>query len=228
LAADTNDPAFSPEPFGTAEIEAMSAEMRSDAMKAFDLLKVNLGALPDEILEVASVVLVRRRQIADRLALPVANHAYGKRIRTHGDYHLGQVLRTRNDFVIIDFEGDTDRSLAERRAKNSPLKDVAGMLWSFRYAANATLIAYTTRHPESFASLEPWAQLWERTVGAEFLSSYRETARRSDILPGAEEDFRRLLDAFLFEKAAFDLAEELRNRPAWVRIPLTGILALVE
>jgi maltose alpha-D-glucosyltransferase/alpha-amylase len=228
LAAATNDPAFSPEIFDTREIEAMSAEMRRDAMKACDLLKMNLGTLPDEILEMASLVLVRRRQIADRLTLTVPNHAYGKRIRTHGDYHLGQVLRTRNDFVIIDFEGDTDRSMAERRAKYSPLKDVAGMLWSFRYAANATLLAYTTRHPERFSSLEPWAQLWERTVGAEFLSSYRETARGSDILPGAEEDFRRLLDAFLLEKAAFDLAEELRNRPAWVRIPLTGMLALVE
>ena len=100
------------------------------------------------------------------------------------------------------------------------------MLRSFSYAADATLMAYTTRHPEDFASLEPWARLWERTVSDEFRSSYRETIKTSNILPPAEEDFRRLLDAYLFEKATYELTYELNNRPTWLRIPLTGILAL--
>jgi maltose alpha-D-glucosyltransferase/alpha-amylase len=226
LAAVTDDPAFTPESFGTREIEATTAEMRDEAMNAFDLLKSNLARLPDEILEIAGLALGKRRQILDRLNLPAQDHDYGKRIRTHGDYHLGQVLRARNDFVIIDFEGEPARPLAQRRAKYSPLKDVAGMLRSFSYAANSTLMAYTTRHPEDFASLEPWARLWERTVGAEFLSMYRETAKAGNILPGSEEDFRRLLDACLLEKAAYELRYELNNRPGWVRIPLAGILAL--
>src|SRR5579863_10435378 len=175
----------------------------------------------------AGLALGRRRQIADHLCLPARDHDYGKRIRTHGDYHLGQVLRTRNDFVVIDFEGEPARPLAQRRAKCSPLKDVAGMLRSFSYAAHATLMTYTTRHPEDFATLEPWAQLWERTVSTEFLSAYREIAITGNFLPAMEEDFRRLLDVCLFEKATYELMYELNNRPAWVRIPLAGILGLV-
>jgi len=126
--------------------------------------------------------------------------------------------------MIIDFEGEPARSLAQRRAKYSPLKDVAGMLRSFSYAANATLLAYTTRHPEAFESLEPWAILWERTVSGEFLSTYRNAVQPGSILPPAEEDCRRLLDAYLIEKAMYELKYELNNRPTWVRLPLAGIL----
>ncbi len=226
LGAASDDPAFSPEPFTTGEVEAMTAQMREEAAHTFDLLKDNLSRLPDDFLETAGLALGRRRQTIDRLRLASQHHDYGKRIRIHGDYHLGQVLRARNDFVILDFEGEPARPLAQRRAKYSPLKDVAGMLRSFSYAANATLMAYTTRHPEDFASLEPWAQLWERAVGAEFLSAYRHTAETGSFLPGTEEDFRRLIEACLFEKAMYELMYELNNRPTWVRIPLAGILAL--
>jgi maltose alpha-D-glucosyltransferase/alpha-amylase len=226
LSSAADDPAFAPEPFDAREMEAQTADMQEEAMKAFDLLKTNLSALPDEILEIAGVALGRRRQIVDRLVLKAQDRDYGKRIRTHGDYHLGQVLRTKNDFVILDFEGEPARPLAQRRAKHSPLKDVAGMLRSFSYAANATLMTYTTRHPEDFASLEPWASLWERTVRTEFLSTYREAIKTSNIVPASEEDFRKLLDVCLLEKATYELMYELNNRPTWVRIPLAGILAL--
>jgi maltose alpha-D-glucosyltransferase/alpha-amylase len=225
-AAATNDPAFSPESFDSRELEAMTSQIREEAMNAFDLLKGNLAALPDEILEMAGLALGRRRQIVDRLNLPAQDRDYGMRIRTHGDYHLGQVLRTRNDFVIIDFEGEPARPLAQRRAKYSPLKDVAGMLRSFSYAANATLMTYATRRPEDFDSLEPWARLWEQTVSEEFLSTYRETIKPGNIVPPAEEDFQGLLDACLFEKTTYELMYELNNRPTWVRIPLAGMLAL--
>jgi maltose alpha-D-glucosyltransferase/alpha-amylase len=226
LSAASGDPAFSPEPFATPDVQAMTAQMREEAARTFDLLKDNLSLLPDDVLETAGPALGKRRQTIDRLRLPLQDHDYGMRIRIHGDYHLGQVLRARNDFVILDFEGEPARPLAQRRAKYSPLKDVAGMLRSFSYAANATLMTYTTRHPEDIASLEPWARLWERTVGAEFLSAYRNTAEAGTFLPAAEEDFRRLLDACLFEKAMYELMYELNNRPTWVRIPLAGILAL--
>ena len=204
LASAVNDPAFAPEPFEATEIEAMTARMQERAVNAFDLLKSNLVNLPDEILEMAGLALGKRRQIVDRLNLPAHDHDYGKRIRIHGDYHLGQVLRTKNDFVIIDFEGEPARPLAERRAKYSPLKDVAGMLRSFSYAANATLMTYTTRHPEDFETLEPWARLWERTVSDEFLNAYtadrtagrgsaahgREHSQNAGCVPAGEGDVR--------------------------------------
>ncbi|HWE00111.1 MAG TPA: hypothetical protein VG345_13765, partial [Bryobacteraceae bacterium] len=125
--------------------------------------------------------------------------------------------------------------LAERRAKASPLKDVAGMLRSFSYAASSALMAYTARRPEDFSSLEPWATLWERAAAAEFLCAYRAAAAaqgatsltqsEGGFLPPHTDDFRRLLEAFLLDKALYELEYELNNRPAWVRIPLAGILS---
>ena len=227
LASATNDPDFAVEEFTVQEIEAMSARIRSEATRALDLLKSGLSRLPDDLLETAGIALGKRRQILDKLLLP-PDGCYGKRIRIHGDYHLGQVLRTKNEFVILDFEGEPGRSLAERRAKYSPLRDVAGMLRSFSYAANATLDAYIKRHPDDFASLEPWARVWERTVAAEFLFSYRKTIAPGNILPAADADFERLLNACLLEKAMYELTYEMNNRPSWVRIPLAGILTLVD
>jgi len=223
LAAARNNPAFTPEPFSAADIEAMSAHMRDEAADALDLLKANLSRLPDESLEMAGVALANRRQLIDRLRLPFQDDKYGMRIRIHGDYHLGQVLRTRNDFVILDFEGEPARLLSQRRAKYSPLKDVAGMIRSFSYAANGALITFASRHPESVTALKPWAQLWERTVGDEFLKAYRQTAGAGDLLPAADEEFEGLLNAYLFEKAMYELTYELNNRPGWVSIPLSGI-----
>jgi maltose alpha-D-glucosyltransferase/alpha-amylase len=226
LASAADDPAFAPESFSPTDIEGVTSHMRDEAAHAFELLKENLPRLPDESVEAAGILLARRRQTIDLLRLPAEAHDYGRRIRTHGDYHLGQVLRTRNDFIILDFEGEPARPLAERRRKYSPLRDAAGMLRSFSYAAVATLMTYTVRHPQDFASLEPSARLWERTVGDEFLQAYYAVAEAGNILPASEEDRRKLLNACLLEKAIYELTYELNNRPDWVRIPLAGILAL--
>jgi maltose alpha-D-glucosyltransferase/alpha-amylase len=136
------------------------------------------------------------------------------------------VLRVKTDFVILDFEGEPARSLEYRRSKQCPLKDVAGMLRSFSYAAYGTLINYTVRHPEDLARLEPWAQLWERFVAAEFLRAYRDTADGADILPSNNTDFRKLLDVFLLDKALYEILYELNSRPGWLRIPLLGLMSL--
>jgi maltose alpha-D-glucosyltransferase/alpha-amylase len=152
--------------------------------------------------------------------------ALGQRIRIHGDYRLGKVLQVKTDYVVVDFEGEPARSIAARRAKQSPLKDVAGMLRSLSYAAYAGLIGYTARRPEDWESLEPWARLWERYTGAEFLRAYRHTVHGAAFLPAAERNFRKLLKVHSLDKALNELAYELHNRPAWVRIPLLGILSL--
>ncbi|HLJ77622.1 MAG TPA: hypothetical protein VKT75_09420, partial [Acidobacteriaceae bacterium] len=141
-------------------------------------------------------------------------------------YHLGQVLRSKGDFVIIDFEGEPARPLAERRSKQSPLKDVAGMLRSFSYAAFAALTKYTSRRPEAYAQLESWAQLWETSVSGEFLRAYIEAIGQSPIVPAQGEAFETLLDIYMLDKALYELLYELNNRPTWIRIPLHGIVSL--
>jgi maltose alpha-D-glucosyltransferase/alpha-amylase len=146
--------------------------------------------------------------------------------RIHGDYHLGQVLRTKSDFVILDFEGEPARSLQERSAKQSPLKDVAGMLRSFSYAAFASLNRYTAHRPQDAGKLESWSRLWEQSITGEFLKAYREVVGQSPIVPSEPAAFRSLLGAFILDKAFYELVYELNNRPAWVRIPLQGILSL--
>jgi maltose alpha-D-glucosyltransferase/alpha-amylase len=136
------------------------------------------------------------------------------------------VLRVKTDFVILDFEGEPARSLAYRRAKQCALKDVAGMLRSFSYAAYASLTNYAARHPEDVARLEPWAHLWEQSAAAAFLRAYRETAEGAKFLPVESSHFQKLLDVFLLDKALYEVSYELNARPAWVRIPLMGIMSL--
>jgi maltose alpha-D-glucosyltransferase / alpha-amylase len=226
LASPTDNPAFAPEPMTADDLQAHLAQAHRQATGVFDVLKERVSYLPDEVVEIAASVLSRRRRILDYLGNVKFDGLGTQRIRIHGDYHLGQVLRVKTDFVILDFEGEPARSLLDRRSKQCPLKDVAGMLRSFSYAAYGTLINYTARHPEDLARLEPWAQLWERFVAAEFLRAYRDTAHGADFLPANRTDFRKLLDVFLLEKALYEILYELNSRPGWVRIPMMGIMSL--
>ena len=227
LATPTDDPAFAPEPLTDVDLNAQFAGIRQHASSVLDVLKERLSYLPDEVVEVAASVLSRRRQILDRFGPLDGDFPPIQRIRIHGDYHLGQVLRVKTDFVILDFEGEPARPLAVRRSKQCPLKDVAGMLRSFSYAAYAGLLNYTARHPEDLTRLEPWAQLWERSAAAEFLRAYHEAAQGTDFLPPGNADFRKLLNVFLLDKALYEVLYELNSRPEWVRIPLLGIMLLV-
>ncbi|HXU20876.1 MAG TPA: putative maltokinase, partial [Verrucomicrobiae bacterium] len=229
LASSTADPAFSPEPFTSEDLQSLVKALQDHAASVFDVLKERVSSLPDELLEVAASVLSRRRRILQHFATFSSRDSGSplpQRIRIHGDYHLGQVLRVKTDFVILDFEGEPARSLAYRRSKQCALKDVAGMLRSFSYAAYATLINYTARRPQDLATLQPWARFWERSVAAEFLRAYRQAAQGADFLPADESDFQNLLDAFLLDKALYEVLYELNSRPAWVRIPLMGIMSL--
>jgi len=224
--ASGHDPAFAPVAPDTHSLESLRSALTAHAARAFDALKSNLSRLPDDTVESAALVLSRRGALLARFrALTELRHP-GQWTRIHGDYHLGQVLRAKGDFVILDFEGEPARSLEERRAKHSPLKDVAGMLRSFSYAAFAALTRYTARRPADSAQLEPWARLWESSVSAEFLRAYRETAAASPSVPQERESFDALLGIYFLDKALYELIYELDNRPAWIRIPLHGILSL--
>lgn len=226
LARPTDDPSLAPEPLGAAELEALRADLREHALRAFDMLKERLPYLPDEVVETAAAVLSRRTRILDHFESLGPDTPGMRRIRIHGDYHLGQVLKVKTDFVILDFEGEPARPLRERRAKQCPLKDVAGMLRSFSYAAHSSLINYATRHGSDMARLEPWTRFWERCVSAEFLRAYREATHGAAFSPPDIADFRKLLDIFLMDKALYEVRYELNVRPAWVRIPLMGIMSL--
>ncbi len=226
LAQPTKDPAFSPEPLSMKDIDLLREELIQHAGSAFDALKANVARLPDTVLEGAGLVMSRRTVVLDRLRKLATQPTDALRTRIHGDYHLGQVLRAKGDFVILDFEGEPARTLAERRTKQSPLKDVAGMLRSFSYAAFSALIKYSTRRPEDFHRLEPWARLWEQSVSSAFLRTYCECVQGAPVIPSEPLQFAQLLEAFVIDKALYELTYELNNRPNWVLIPLTGILAL--
>ncbi len=231
LATPTENPAFATEPFTPETLEADARRIDSQIARSLDALKRALSGLPDELAtDAAALVLSRRIELFARAhAISASNPAEsGQRIRIHGDYHLGQVLRAKGDYVLLDFEGEPARTLAERRAKQSPLKDVAGMLRSFSYAAYSALDHFLQRHPGTQKNLETWAELWQNSVSTEFLKAWRTAMQANPHLTPQPGQAQRLLNAYLLEKALYELLYELNNRPTWVRIPLAGILALPQ
>ena len=231
LATPTDDPAFAAEAFTAKDLERDAWRVDAQINHTLDALKRGMSGLMDLTADAAALVLSRRIDLFARAhaITGTSPELSGQRIRIHGDYHLGQVLRAKGDVVILDFEGEPARSLEERRAKQSPLRDVAGMLRSFSYAAAAGLEAYSQRHPDSGRggrSLEPWARLWQNAISTEFLRAWQTTISANPALLPDAAQAQKLLEAFLLEKALYELLYELNNRPAWVRIPLAGILAL--
>jgi maltose alpha-D-glucosyltransferase/alpha-amylase len=231
LATPTNDIAFVAEPFTPEELATERERIEQQVTTALATLDRTLATseleLPHETVQLAQEVLARRGGVKEHLAgLSGDPNQFGQRIRIHGDLHLGQLLRARSDFLFVDFEGEPARSLEERRKKQSPLRDVAGMLRSFSYAAHAAMGRQSPRRPEYSLTLQPWATLWERAVSAEFLRGYRTTIDAGPLLP-APEKAQVFLRALLLEKACYELAYELNNRPTWLHIPLTGVRELL-
>jgi trehalose synthase-fused probable maltokinase len=145
----------------------------------------------------------------------------------HGDYHLGQVLLHEQDFSIVDFEGEPTRSIEERRRLQSPLKDVAGMVRSFHYAAGAASAARRAVAPKEMEKLAVWARWWQSWVTASFLKAYHTSALGAPFLPADTTAATHLLRLLLFEKALYEIRYEMDHRPAWLRIPVAGVLDLI-
>ena len=228
LAAESENPAFRPQPLDKSDLSFLAHQFRERANDALDGLKSRLATLPDDLVELVGPLLARRRQVLEAFRRLEETEVVLQKTRIHGDLHLGQVLRVRGDFVVLDFEGEPARSPEERRAMQSPLKDVAGMVRSFSYAAHAALASYLARRPQDADTLEPWARLWSRFASAAFLASYRGVAAGAAFLPTDGNTLARLLDAFLMDKAFYELGYELDHRPTWARIPLLGLLALLR
>jgi maltose alpha-D-glucosyltransferase/alpha-amylase len=223
-------PDFTPEPFSDHYRHGLFHAFTTDANRAFDLLRRELPKLDEETAAMARTVLARAADIHARFQPLRSRRLPGIRIRHHGDYHLGQVLYTGRDFSIIDFEGEPARPLSERRLKRSPLRDVAGMLRSFHYAAYAVLfgqVAGILPKPEAAAALEQWAAFWNAWVSAAFLRGYVTAASGAPFLSESVEQFRTLMDVYVMDKAMYEIRYELNNRPGWVRIPLIGVLKLL-
>jgi len=229
LASATDEPELVPEPFSVTYQRSLYYGMRRFSLEVLQLLRQNLKQLPNETKTDAQRVLSLQSTIIGRFHDVTRQKITGMRIRCHGDYHLGQVLYTGNDFIIIDFEGEPARHLGERRIKRSPLRDVAGMIRSFHYATHAALRAQTSAisRPEDLPVLKEWAQAWYYWVSATFLKSYLELMADTPVLPQNRESMQVLLDAYLLDKAIYEVNYELNNRPDWVGLPLEGILQVL-
>jgi maltose alpha-D-glucosyltransferase/alpha-amylase len=227
LGAGTGDAAFAPEAFSALYQRSLYQSIRSLASRVLRRLRTRF---PEA--EGAPELLERERELFERLdALLRAGRIDGMRIRVHGDLHLGQVLWTGSDFVIIDFEGEPARSVGERRIKRSPLADVAGMLRSFDYAAEQALRSPSTAmlvpdHPGE--ALGDWARAWRRWTSSAFLGRYLQVAAEGRLLPPDDGQTTRLLEALVLEKAVYELGYEMDNRPDWVTTPIRGILDLLD
>ncbi len=230
LATAEDEPEFSAEPFSVMYQNSLYHSMRALAVRNLELLASSLRDLPEESQEKARQVLDLQREIVERFRLLRSRRLYAMRIRCHGDYHLGQVLYTGKDFIIIDFEGEPARPLSERRLKRCPLRDVAGMVRSFDYAAHSAIL----RHPPSTVAeegtliMEQWGRFWYVWVSAVFLSSYLAGIKQARLLPEDPDALSILLDAYLLDKAVYEIGYELNNRPDWVTVPLRGILRLLK
>jgi maltose alpha-D-glucosyltransferase/alpha-amylase len=222
LAQPTSDVAFSPQPLTRADIDAYRQRALEEARNTLDLVASNLDAVPAADRERATAVLAQRDQIMARIEACAKAVPQGVKTRIHGDYHLGQVLVTRNDFVIIDFEGEPGHTLEDRRAKHSPLRDVAGMMRSFGYVQQSALRSVAHNEAEA-ARLAPLARAWELEVRTAFLSAYDAAARDAALYESLQVG-QGMLGMFEIEKALYELRYELGNRPTWIGIPLQGIL----
>ena len=209
LGADPNDPAFAPEEPSVESLGLLTATVDEEIARVF-------LSLPDDDERLAPIH-GRGEEVREQLRLLTHAGSSGRVIRTHGDYHLGQTLWSGNDWVLLDFEGEPARTLVERRRKRSPLRDVAGMLRSFAYAATAAELTRDADVPED----------WEERARERFLESYLETVDPA-LMPAGDAAIERLLAVFELEKAVYELRYELDNRPDWVGIPVAGIERLMQ
>jgi maltokinase len=209
LASDPGDPAFAPEEPSGEALSLLTATIDEQIERVF----LDLPAGDTSVAPIAG----RGEEIRDRLQLLSHVGVGGRLIRNHGDYHLGQTMLTDARWIILDFEGEPARSLLDRRRKRSPLRDVAGMLRSFAYAASAAELLRGVPAPAD----------WEQRARAAYLEAYLETIEPF-LLPAGRMAIEKLLAIFELEKAVYELRYELNNRPDWVKIPVAGIGRLLE
>ncbi len=229
LASDAGEPAFAPEPMTSFHLRSLFQAIRGQAAESFRLLRRQRDRLDPTLQERVDEVLAAAPKVEAHLRPLLERRIGGMRIRIHGDYHLGQVLHTGKDVVIIDFEGEPARSIGERRLKRPALTDVAGMLRSYDYAAFGALADERASGAVDgdAATLDRWTRAWYDWSARAFLDGYRRATAGATFLPEDDDGFVALLDALLLSKAAYELRYELNSRPDWIGIPLAGIEELL-
>jgi maltose alpha-D-glucosyltransferase/alpha-amylase len=231
LAGDQQNREFAPEPFTPFYQRSLFQSMRNLMVRNFQQLRSQLDHLPPTAVAEAQQVLGSQSELMTRLRALYQTPLQSKRIRCHGDFHLGEVLFTGKDFKFIDFEGERSRPLGERRIKRSPLRDVVGMLRSFDYVVSMALrkqIELGTVHENDLPAFEPWAVFWSNWATTIYLKAYLGIVSTSDLLPGPKEQVQLLLDAHWIEKALRELGHELDHRRYLLRIPLRALLRMVK
>lgn len=221
-----DSPAFIPETLTRETFNDQIAKIRAELRLTCNLLrdvdrsKTNLSPHPTKISQ-------RANELLDELSLFNPEKAGVVNIRCHGDYHLGQVLRTASDFIILDFEGEPDRPFDERRQKRCALKDVAGMIRSFHYASCTASVGMLSAPDSNIKNAQKWQEFWYHYARTGFLAGYIWAANGKAFFPNEESTFNQLLDLFLIEKVLYELRYEINNRPHWVKIPLAGLNAVL-
>lgn len=229
LAAETDDPAFAPEPIGTKDLKAWRAAARKEAESAFGSIRRLSHKPPTELQPEEAIALYKQKKNCLALIDELTAHPVtAVKTRIHGDLHLGQVLLTQNDWSIVDFEGEPSKAVAARRTKHSPLRDVAGMIRSLDYAAKTAamrVMSAMTAPPEAVMA---YALVWRDAAVNAFKKAYQDTAAGIPSVPQDPAEARRLLDLFVLEKALYELRYEAASRPSWVAIPLRGVKEILD
>jgi len=231
LASDPADPRFAPEPFSALYQRSLVQSVRNLGRSVLHRLRRRLRTLPEAVQADAQKAIGLEAEILKRSRAAFETRLRSKRIRYHGNYHLGRVLYTGRDFVMLFFEGEPGRSLAERRIKRSPLRDVASMLRSFHYVTAHALsgrVSSGAVRAEDIPVLEPALRAWRAWVGAAFLRRYLQTAAGQPFAPASPEELRASLTGFLLERTLHEIGYELEQRPEWVTIPLSELLDLMK
>jgi maltose alpha-D-glucosyltransferase/alpha-amylase len=227
LASETVHADFKPEPFSLHYQRSLYSSLQSTTRSSFQALKRSMSGLTEELQEEGKKVLEIENQVKTIFKRIYAHKIDTKKVRNHGDFHLGQVLWTGRDYIFLDFEGEPQRPFSERRIKRSPLRDVSGMMRSFHYVIYDRLFAMnlsTEKSPE----MEKWAEIWYSLVSGIYLNTYLDEMSATGLLPASAQDRKVLIETYLLEKAVYELGYELDHRPEWVKIPLRGVLRIVE
>lgn len=225
--AKGTDAVFAPVPVTQQDLEDWRIQVTVQVDKTLAVAAQNVENLSGEMHRRTENLIKRREQLVARINELVPETADGFKTRFHGDYHLGQVvINAGGDFYILDFEGEPLRPITERQIRHSVLKDVAGMVRSFDYAAFGAVLMYVL--PEERAVVAPFAAEWQKQATEAFLDGYFEHMAGCGSLPGDKETTRKLLDLFILEKALYEVIYEVANRPDWLAIPMNGLARLTD